>query len=62
MHLAFLKSRVYIALSTDKNHFEPKVFTSVNDLSQVQVFRNDLDMIIDIIEDLNLNTRLWSKE
>lgn len=62
MHLAFLKSRVYIALSTDKNHFEPKVFTPVNDLSQVQVFRNDLDMIIDIIEDLNLNTRLWSKE
>ncbi|MBT5168734.1 MAG: DUF3137 domain-containing protein, partial [Opitutales bacterium] len=51
-----------IALSTDKNHFEPKVFTPVNDLSQVQVFRNDLDMIIDIIEDLNLNTRLWSKE
>ena len=62
MHLAFLKSRAYIVLSTDKNHFEPKVFTPVNDLSQFQVFRNDLDMIIDIIEDLNLNTRLWSKE
>jgi len=62
MHLAFLHSKVYIALSTDKNHFEPQVFKPVNDLSQVQVFRNDLDMIIDIIEDLNLNARLWSKE
>lgn len=62
MHLAFLRSKVYIALNTDKNHFEPQVFKPVNDLSQVNVFRNDLDMIIDIIEDLNLNARLWSKE
>ncbi len=62
MYLAFLHSKVYIALGTDKNHFEPKVFKPANDLSQVQEFRNDLDMIIDIIEDLNLNARLWSKE
>lgn len=62
MHLAFLRSKVYVALSTDKNHFEPKVFKPVNDLSQVNAFRYDLDLIIDIIEDLNLNTRLWTKE
>ena len=59
--LAFLRSKVYIALSSSKNRFEPKVFSSVNDLSQVEEFRNDLDMICDIVEDLNLNTRIWTK-
>jgi hypothetical protein len=60
--LAFLNSKVYFAICSTKNRFEPRVFKPVNDMSLVNDYKNDLDLIIDIVDDLNLNTRLWTKE
>ncbi|MCB1123496.1 MAG: DUF3137 domain-containing protein [Verrucomicrobiae bacterium] len=62
IYLAFLNSKVYLAIETRKNHFEPRIFKPVNDLSLVNEFRHDLDLIVDVVDDLNLNTRIWSKE
>ena len=60
--LAFLNSMVYVAIETSRNRFEPKVLGSVNDMSLVNEYRYDLDLIVDIVDDLNLNTRIWTKE
>jgi hypothetical protein len=62
IYLAFLDSKVYVAISSNKNRFEPRVFQSVNDMSLIHEYKEDLDLIVDIVDDLNLNTRLWSKE
>lgn len=62
VYISFLHSKIYVALSTSKNHFEPKVFTPVNDASVAMEFLADLELVLDIIHDLNLNTRIWSKE
>ena len=62
IYLAFLKSMVYIAIESSRNRFEPKVFASVNDMSLINEYRYDLDLIVDIVDDLNLNTRVWTKE
>jgi len=61
MRLAFVDSKVYVALSSNKNRFEPKMFQPINDGKLLNEYRADLDLIIGIVEDLNLNTRVWSK-
>lgn len=62
MRLAFRDSKVFVALSCDKNRFEPRVFESIADGALIAEYRADLDLIIGIVNDLNLNTRVWSKE
>lgn len=62
IYLAFLNSMVYIAIESSRNRFEPKIFASVNDMSLINEYRYDLDLIVDIVDDLNLNTRVWTKE
>ena len=62
IYLAFLNSMVYLAIESSRNRFEPKVFASVNDMSLINEYRYDLDLIVDIVDDLNLNTRVWTKE
>ena len=62
IYLAFLNSMVYVAIESSRNRFEPKVFASVNDMSLINEYRYDLDLIVDIVDDLNLNTRVWTKE
>ncbi|EDY81592.1 hypothetical protein VDG1235_1210 [Verrucomicrobiia bacterium DG1235] len=59
--LSFLHSKVYIALSSSKNCFEPKMFEPV-DMSLIDEYKEDLDLIVGIVDDLNLNTRVWTKE
>lgn len=62
IYLAFIDSMVYMAIESSKNRFEPKIFAPVNDMSLINEYRYDLDLIVDIVDDLNLNTRLWTKE
>jgi hypothetical protein len=62
VYLAFLNSKVYMAIESRKNYFEPNVFSAADDMGPVNQFREDLDLIVDIVDDLNLNTRIWTKE
>jgi hypothetical protein len=61
IYLSFVASKVYVALSYTKNLFEPKVFSTLLDFQPIQEYFEDLQMVIGIVEDLNLNTRLWTK-
>ncbi|OGF46372.1 MAG: hypothetical protein A2452_00825 [Candidatus Firestonebacteria bacterium RIFOXYC2_FULL_39_67] len=62
LHMSFVDSKVYIALSYNKNLFEPKLFTTLLDFNVVLEYYNDLALLTGIVEDLNLNTRIWTKE
>lgn len=62
VHLAFLHSCVYIAISWRKSDFlEPNLKSSLLEESTIHKFLDDVWVCLDIIEDMNLNTRIWTK-
>lgn len=62
MHLSFHHSNVYLAISSARDRFEPRLMRSVLDRELCREYMEDLLFSIDIIDDLNLNTRIWTKE
>ncbi len=62
MHLSFIGSRVYVALSFNKSLFEPNIFSSGVKFEDVEFMYNLFMMNATIIHELNLNTRIWTKE
>ena len=62
INLSFSDNKLYIAIKHIKNKFEFSLKKSVYDFNRVKEFYKDLKIIIDIIEDLNLNTRIWLKQ
>ena len=61
IHLSFKGSKIYVAVSYTRNLFEPRIFRTLLDFAPIQQYYEDLKMAIDIVEELNLNTRIWSK-
>ncbi|MHC5091781.1 MAG: DUF3137 domain-containing protein [Planctomycetota bacterium] len=51
-----------VAVPMKKNMFEPKYFSSLSDFSPILDYYNDLAFAAGIVDDLNLNTRIWTKE
>ena len=62
VEFSFLNSRVYIAVSTSRNFFEPKLGQSLNDPETLQGFLEQVRLCLGIVEDLDLNVRIWSKD
>jgi hypothetical protein len=63
--ISFVDSNIYIAISTRKNHFEPPSFlTGSAQLTRAEfaTYLEDIRLAEGIVEDLNLNTRIWSKQ
>lgn len=61
IHLSFINSRVYVAISYQKDLFEASIFSKLDQKHKIQEFFNDLNLALGIVEDLNLNTRIWTK-
>ena len=61
IYLSFLGTKVNIAVSFKKNLFEPRVFKTLLDFDMVREYFEDLTLAYGIVEDLNLNRRIWSK-
>ncbi len=59
--LSFIDNNIYIAISNSKNYFEPALFTQSDSFESVQDIAHDLQFVIDIVNDLDLNTRIWTK-
>ena len=60
--ISFVKSCIFIAIPYKKEVFDPNYRKSVVDEDKTKEYFNDLKMAIEIVEDLNLNTRIWSKQ
>ncbi|MBU1012682.1 MAG: DUF3137 domain-containing protein [Bacteroidetes bacterium] len=61
IHLSFIGSRVYCAMSFTKNLFEPKIMRSGVKFEDVENMYNLFMVNATIIKELNLNTRIWTK-
>ena len=59
--LSFIGSMVFVAVSYTKNLFEPRIFRTLLDFEPIREYFEDLQLALGIVDDLNLNTRIWSK-
>ena len=59
--LSFKGSKIYVAIAYTRNLFEPRIFRTLLDFAPIQQYYEDLRLATDIVEDLNLNRRIWSK-
>lgn len=60
--LSFCDSKVYIAINMNKNLFETRLFKPLADYDFIEENLRFLILITEIVEDLNLNTRIWTKD
>ena len=61
IHLSFIGSHIFIAISYRRDLFEPRIFRTLLSFVPIQQYFEDLQLAVGIVEDLNLNTRIWSK-
>ena len=62
IQLSFISSRMYIAVPYHKNLFEPKLFGDIVNFDHIKDYHNDLSLVLDLVNSLNLNTRIWTKK
>jgi hypothetical protein len=62
IYLSFVGSKVFAAVSYTKSLFEPRLFRTLLDFDPICEYFRDLQLAIGIVDDLNLNTRIWSKQ
>ncbi len=61
VHAAFIANHIYIALSQNSDLFEPPPLSTPITVDAVRRIIADLQSVLCIVEDLDLNTRIWSK-
>lgn len=61
MHFSFIGERVHCAVSFSKGLFEPRVSKSGVKFSDVEEMYCLFSLIEIIIHEMNLNTRIWTK-
>ncbi|MGE4158110.1 MAG: DUF3137 domain-containing protein [Planctomycetota bacterium] len=61
IHVSFVNSNIHIALSSTKDRFEPWLYKSILNPELLRGFVADIGFLTGIVDDLNLNTRIWSK-
>lgn len=62
IHLSFVDDHIYVAISHTKDLFEPSFHHSVLDFNNMKAYFEDVYFVVSIVDILNLNTRIWSKE
>ena len=60
--ISFRNSTILVAIPDSKNRFEADVWSSLTDMSILKSDFAVLQSLLDIVDELNLNTRIWSKE
>lgn len=61
-HISFIGKRVYFAISFNKQLFEPRIFKPVAAFEEVEQLYNLFMLNAELIQELNLNTRIWTKD
>jgi hypothetical protein len=63
--VSFASSYIFIAIPTRKNHFEPPSIWAGSaelNLDELKGYMADVRLAEELVADLNLNTRIWSKQ
>jgi len=59
--LSFIQSRIYIGFPLDRNYFEAPIFKSLLNPDLLNEDISTIKFMYDIVKELDLNTRIWSK-
>lgn len=62
MYMSFIDGKVNIAVSQNKNNFEPRIYKPAIDFPIVHDTYKLFENIFSIIDYMNLNTRIWTKK
>lgn len=62
VYISFAANNVHVAISCNQNLFEPRIFRTLLNFGMCRKFLDDIQLAVGIVEDLNLNTRIWTKE
>ena len=62
IYVSFINSKLFIALPINKDLFEPNEFSSGVKADYLREYFYYLQLITGIVEELNLNTRVWTKQ
>jgi hypothetical protein len=62
LFLSFVDDKLMVAIPFKGNQFEPGLFHSLVDFERIRQFHSVLQLVAGIVEDLNLNTRIWGKQ
>ncbi len=61
LRVLFQAEKMIMLLPTSRDRFEPSLYKSANNMDQVNAFIRDVDTILPVVDELNLNLRIWSK-
>lgn len=61
LHVAFADANVFLAIASSEDRFEPRFWRSLRDTAFIRDLVADVHLAVGVVEDLNLNTRIWSK-
>jgi hypothetical protein len=59
--LSFSNRKLHVAVNFQRDLFEPHFFCPAVDLSDLRQYYCDLCLCLEIVDDLNLNTRIWQQ-
>lgn len=62
IEFSFVNSRMFIAIGTNKDFFEPDQFESLLNSDYVDSFLAQVHLCLGVVEELGLNTRIWTKQ
>lgn len=62
IRLSFLDSKVYLAIPSSRNFLEPDIRKDLTEPETVYGLYAEVELLLKLIDDLNLNTRIWSKQ
>lgn len=62
IRIAFHSSRMHLTIPNTDDWFEPSINRSALDVSQMHTFLHQMTSIFRLVEMLDLNTRIWTKE
>ncbi len=62
IYLSFINSKVFVAIQHNNNLFEPAFKESITNTDYIRKFYTELASCLSIVDDLSLNTRIWSKQ
>jgi hypothetical protein len=60
VYFSFVASEVFVAVPYRRNLFEPRVFGKITGFKGIREYFADLQLALGIVEDLDLNTRIWA--
>lgn len=59
VYVSLVEDTIYIAIASEQDLFEPRLYRSILDFNLVRQYYEDLQMMAGIVDELNLNRRIW---